>query len=83
MRITYEGNLEMNSVMVSTLAFIAGVKNRLTGEDEKGATAVEYGIMVALIAVVIIGAVTAFGGSLFDTFNKITEELGGTPATKP
>ena len=32
--------------------------------SEKGATAVEYGLMVALIAVVIIVAVTALGGTL-------------------
>ena len=30
-------------------------------KDEEGATAVEYGLLVALIAVVIIGAVTAIG----------------------
>ena len=36
----------------------------LVGRDEeKGATAVEYGLMVALIAVVIIGAVTTLGGN--------------------
>ena len=35
--------------------------------DEKGATAVEYGLMVALIAVALVGGVTLFGGSL-DTF---------------
>jgi pilus assembly protein Flp/PilA len=34
----------------------------LAGRDEeKGATAVEYGLMVALIAVVIVGGVTVFG----------------------
>ena len=38
--------------------------------DEKGATAVEYGIMVALIAVVIIVAVTILGGSVKDTFTQ-------------
>ena len=38
--------------------------------DEKGATAVEYGIMVSLIAVVIIVAVTLLGGSLKETFNS-------------
>ena len=32
--------------------------------DDRGATAVEYGLMVSLIALVIIGAVTAFGGAL-------------------
>ena len=43
--------------------FIAGA-DRLKSDNEKGATAVEYGIMVALIAVVIITAVTLIGTSL-------------------
>ncbi|WP_430332000.1 Flp family type IVb pilin [Rhodococcus sp. ACT016] len=46
-------------------------KDRLTRED-RGATAVEYGLMVAGIAVVILAAVFAFGGKindLFDGFN--------------
>lgn len=38
--------------------------------DEKGATAVEYGIMVALIAVVIIIAVSTLGGTIQDTFTQ-------------
>ena len=61
----------MNSVMVSLVAFVAGVKDRLTGE-EKGATMVEYGLMVALIAVIVaVGAgVLGIGiDNLFDTVN--------------
>lgn len=46
--------------------------------SEKGATAVEYGIMVALIAVVIIAAVTLLGGTLSDTFNNIKCNVAGT-----
>lgn len=45
--------------------------------EEKGATAVEYGIMVALIAVVIIAAVTLLGGTLSDTFNNIKCNVSG------
>ncbi len=60
--------------------FTAGV-DRLRDGNEKGATAVEYGIMVALIAVVIIGAVSAFGGQLKTVFNGVVTTLGGTPAT--
>lgn len=67
----------MTGLMVSMLSFVAGVKNKF--ESEKGATAVEYGIMVALIAVVIIGAVTAFGTGLRDVFNGVTTNIGGTP----
>jgi len=51
-------------------------------KDESGATAIEYGLIAALIAVVIIGAVTAVGDSLFDKFNEVTKGLGGTEATK-
>lgn len=50
-------------------------KNRLT--SEKGATAVEYGIMVALIAVVIIVGVTMLGTTINDLFEGIA---GGLPA---
>jgi pilus assembly protein Flp/PilA len=37
--------------------------------DTSGATAIEYGLIVALIAVVIIGAVTALGTNLNTTFS--------------
>lgn len=45
--------------------------------EEKGATAVEYGIMVALIAVVIIVAVTLLGSTLTELFNKTACEVSG------
>ena len=45
--------------------------------DEKGATAVEYGLIVALIAVVIIGVVTLLGGQLQAIFQQIVTALGG------
>ena len=44
-------------------------------KDESGATAIEYGLIVALIAVVIIGAVTAIGGTLNTTFTTIDDKL--------
>lgn len=49
--------------------------------DEKGATAVEYGIMVALIAVVIIAAVTLLGSTLGDMFGDVKCQI--TDSTKP
>lgn len=39
--------------------------------DESGATAIEYGLIAALIAVVIITAVTAVGTNLSGTFNTV------------
>ena len=46
-------------------------------KDESGVTAIEYGLIAALIAIVIIGAVTAVGGSLTTTFNNVSTALGG------
>ena len=44
-------------------------------KDEEGASAVEYGLLAALIAVVIIGAVTALGGGLNTTFTTIANAI--------
>jgi pilus assembly protein Flp/PilA len=43
--------------------------------DESGATAIEYGLIAALIAVVIIAAITAVGTKLSSTFNNIANNL--------
>jgi len=45
-------------------------------KDESGATAIEYGLIAALISVVIVGAVGAIGTSLNGTFESISNELG-------
>jgi pilus assembly protein Flp/PilA len=49
---------------------MTNIKNFL--RDESGATAIEYGLIAALIAVVIIGAVTAVGTSLNTTFTNVS-----------
>ena len=43
----------------------------ITPRDERGATAVEYGLMVALIAIVIIAAVMLLGSNLNNLFQKV------------
>jgi pilus assembly protein Flp/PilA len=43
--------------------------------DEEGATAVEYGLMVSLIAVAIIAAVTLIGGNLSTLFSGVAGVL--------
>ena len=43
--------------------------------DESGATAIEYGLIAALIAVVIITGVTAVGTKLSTTFNNLSSTL--------
>jgi len=44
-------------------------------KDESGATAIEYGLIAALIAVVLVGALTAVGGSLNSKFEEIKSAL--------
>jgi pilus assembly protein Flp/PilA len=58
------------------LAYVVG--HRLEDRKDRGATAVEYGLLVGLIAVVIIVAVTALGGRLNTLFRGIVVSLGGT-----
>ena len=49
---------------------------RLLKRDE-AVTAIEYGLIAALIAIVIIVAVTTVGDSLTDTFNEVAAALTG------
>lgn len=49
---------------------IVGRKN-----DEEGATAVEYGLLVALIAAVIIAVVVLLGTQINEAFSSITDKL--------
>lgn len=44
-------------------------------KDESGATAIEYGLIAALIAVVIIAALTAMGDSLTAKFEAVNDGL--------
>lgn len=44
-------------------------------KDNKGATAIEYGLIAALIAVAAIGAMSSVGNSLKNTFGKVSTEL--------
>jgi pilus assembly protein Flp/PilA len=45
-------------------------------KDESGASAVEYGLLVALIAVIIIGAVSLLGQNLSTTLNTAATTIG-------
>ncbi len=44
-------------------------------KDESGATAIEYGLIAALIAVVVITAVTTVGTNLRGTFNNVANSV--------
>ena len=52
-------------------------------KDEKGAIAMEYGLLAAFIALVIIISVTLLGGNLNNFFNAIATEVGTWTALIP
>jgi len=55
------------------------VNSVLALKDKEGVTAIEYGLIAALIAVAIIVAVTLVGTNLQLTFNMIAGHLGNSP----
>jgi pilus assembly protein Flp/PilA len=70
------------NLYASLVSLVSVAQDRLRRE-EKGATAVEYGLMVGLIAVVIIGAVVFLGKELDLLFDEIGNKLstaGDAPA---
>ncbi len=66
----------MINLYASLVSLVSVAQDRVRRE-EKGATAVEYGLMVGLIAVVIIAAVVFLGEELRDLFT----EIGGALST--
>ena len=60
----------MTKFYATMLSFIATPK-----KDEKGATAVEYGLLVALIAAVIVGIVVTLGGQVQAGFQTVSDAL--------
>lgn len=55
--------------------FVKRVRGVIAGD--RGASAIEYALLVGLIAVAIILAVTALGGQLSTMFNSVVTALGG------
>jgi pilus assembly protein Flp/PilA len=68
----------MVSLIATLHVFGLNLKQRLTRE-EAGATAVEYALMVGLIAVVLIGGLTIFGPQLSNFFGGLAAQLGILP----
>lgn len=44
-------------------------------QDEEGQTLVEYGLLISLIALVVIGVLTLFGKKIKNTFNKASDSM--------
>ena len=53
------------------------IKNLI--RDEEGATAIEYGLIAALIAVAAIAAMQGLGGQLSNTFTTVSTKMATSP----
>ena len=60
-------------MLLGTITWLQSRLSELRNED--GATAIEYGLMAALIAAAIVFAVTALGEELIAVFEFITDEI--------
>jgi pilus assembly protein Flp/PilA len=74
--ISEEGGVQMLQLLTGLQTWWAELKERAS--EERGATAVEYALMVALIAVVIIVAVTFLGESASDKFQQVGDAVSST-----
>jgi pilus assembly protein Flp/PilA len=63
----------MLNVIVSLQEYLSAALRR----DDRGATAVEYGLLVALIAAVIVGVVATLGTQISTAFQSVVTALGG------
>ncbi|HVW80085.1 MAG TPA: Flp family type IVb pilin [Mycobacteriales bacterium] len=62
-------------------AAIARVRSAFSSTDDRGATAVEYGLMVALIAAAIAGIVYLLGQNLNNKFSNVNNCIASSPPT--
>lgn len=66
----------MNSFIFKVMASLNSFESRFTArirkihKEDKGVTAVEYALIIGLVAIVIIGAVTLLGGSISTVFSR-------------
>jgi pilus assembly protein Flp/PilA len=58
--------------------FISNLLARFQGEDEDGQTLVEYGLLLALIAIVVIVALIFLGPIISQIFTNVGQNLQGT-----
>lgn len=63
----------MSRAAISIISFLCATAN--SAKSEKGATAVEYGLLVALIAAVIVTIVVTLGGQINTAFTSVSTAL--------
>ena len=59
------------------IQFISTLLNQFRRENEEGQTLVEYGLLLALIAIIVIVALLFLGPIVSDIFSNVAENLNG------
>jgi pilus assembly protein Flp/PilA len=72
----------MLSLIISLQSRLLSAKDRLTRE-ETGATAVEYGLIIGLIAVVLVVVLIVLGPQLAGLFQSVSDQLPDATPTAP
>jgi pilus assembly protein Flp/PilA len=57
--------------------FLHRVRTRWSSRPDEGASAVEYGMLVALVAAVVATVAVALGGSINDAFTAVNDQVAG------
>jgi pilus assembly protein Flp/PilA len=72
----------MLSLFVSLQSLAVTTKNRLSRE-ETGATAVEYGLIIGLIAVAVVGVLIVLGPQIAGLFQNVSDTIDTIPTPTP
>jgi pilus assembly protein Flp/PilA len=65
----------LNQIVLWQAMIVGWVRDRVSGKDDTGASLVEYALLLALIAVVAIGALTFLGTSVSSTLNNVANAI--------
>lgn len=65
----------LNQVMLWQAMLVGWVRSHVPGKDDAGASLVEYALLLALIAVVAIGALLFLGGTVNNTLNNVANHI--------
>jgi pilus assembly protein Flp/PilA len=65
----------LNQIMLWQAMIVGWARDRVSGKDDTGASLVEYALLLALIAVVAIGALTFLGHAVTSTLNNVATDI--------
>jgi pilus assembly protein Flp/PilA len=65
----------LNQIMLWQAMIVGWTRDHVSGKDDTGASLVEYALLLALIAVVAIGALTFLGGTVSNSLNNVGQQF--------